>query len=166
MPGEQTNCCWLRGHPQHSGTMSEVLSGIFVCKGIPLCVGVPESIPPPEQMQGKASLLSQIASRKVQTERFQPLPLLVPPFPALAPTHWEGEEEDERRGHVGNTKKVLQACLGPRLSPLSHPTPGHSLVIHFHLQSLCMFSAALPSGLAGQILSLWAKYMTECIRVQ
>lgn len=70
--------------------MSEVLSGIFVCKGIPLCVGVPESIPPPEQMQGKASLLSQIASRKVQTERFQPLPLLVPPFPALAPTHWEG----------------------------------------------------------------------------
>lgn len=77
-----------------------------------------------------------------------------------------GQEERTHRRTSGNNKKVLQACLGLRLSPLTHPTPGQSLVIHFHLQSMCVFLAALPWGMAGPVLSLWAKDMTKRIRFQ
>jgi len=77
-----------------------------------------------------------------------------------------GQEERTHRRTSGNNKKVLQACLGLILSPSTHPMPGQLLVIHFHLQSTCMFSAALPWGMAGPVFSLWAKDMTKRIKFQ
>lgn len=125
------------------------------CKGV-----CPTAAPLQEQMQDKAFAQSPIAAGKVQTALFKPLPPDLPSSPVLAPACWgllPQEKGEERRGvtkDISREQDNPASVPQPELSSPSHPMPGQSVVIHFHLQSLYTSSAALPPAMVSQVLSL------------
>lgn len=116
----------------------------------------PKAAPLQEQMQDKAFALSPVAAGRAQTAPFQPVPPVLPSSPAfwgLLPRE-KGEERREVTKDISREQQDNPASMPlPERSPPSRPTPGRSLVIHFHLQSLYMSSAALPPGMVSQALS-------------
>lgn len=108
-----------------------------------------------------------------QRASFQPMPLALPPSPDLAPDcqglSLQGKEKERNRV----TKDIFReqqdnpaSMPQPELNLPSYSSLGQSPAIHFHLQSPYTYSAALPLGMVGQVVSLWAKDVTESIRFQ
>lgn len=150
------------------------LASLSAPEGISFCLSMPRVHPKAAPLRCKTRLfLCPHSLLGEQRASFQTMPLALPPSPDLAPACQglspQGKEE-ERNGVTKDIFREQQdspaSMPQPELNLPSYPSLGQSPAIHFHLQSPCMYSAALPLGMVGQVVSLWAKDVTESIRFQ